>query len=407
MVIERAASSKDPWAPIGRVICHVTTQCNLACGYCSAAAPRAMGTAELMSQGTVRRIAESVFARTRRREVSWIFFGGEPLLAPVVWFRRAMESVRREAGRYGVPVSFGLQTNGTLIDREVADFCLEAGLRPSVTLDGPPHLHDRLRQDAARTLAGIGCLMERGIRPTILTVIGPHNARRIDEVADFLLAHGLWRCKFNLFHLAGRAGTHCQLCPEDVAEARWRILQRMLGGDDLYDVNTVRWMRLLAHCGASRPDEGIACGAARCGAGVCHVAVTPDGSIYPCDRSVGAPEWRLGHVDEVLPDEEQLRRVEAFHRSRADGPNCGRCVAARICYHCCTAYRATRENVTSLCRAHRLLWAEVAAERERIADWLARAPGTRDSRGGRAAPRVKIGELRKGGDASQAQVVPI
>jgi uncharacterized protein len=324
----------------------------------------------------LRIAADFIFSRTRAPQAGWIFFGGEPLLAPIPWFRRAREEVLAAGGRHGVEVSFGMQTNATLISEEVADYLAEVHIRPSVSLDGPPHLHDLMREGARRTLAGIQRLKERDLTPTVLVVLGPHNVERIDEVIDFLLSNELWRTKFNIFQSAGRGRLFRAVEPRLLAEARLRLVERMLDDDGLYDVNTARMMHLLVHSGEARPDDFRGCGAPHCGGGIRHVAVDPKGRIFPCDRCQTESLAELGSILEPPPDYQIRRRVSAFHSSREMGRRCRECPARRICHACCTAYRHLRDDREALCRAHLLLLPMLEPLRGRIDQWIRIHPKT-------------------------------
>jgi uncharacterized protein len=358
---------------VGLVICHVTEQCNLRCRYCSASAPAYGTTPQVMPLDTVRAAAATLFRATRRRSVAWIFFGGEPLLSPMSWYRRAYPEIQRAAAEHGIELRFGMQTNATLVTEEVADFLREVGLRPSVSLDGPPAIHNLMREGAEQTLAGIARLAERGLEPTILVVLGPHNIERVDELVDFFVRRGLKRVKFNIYQCAGRAGAWGQIDPHRLAQARLRLLDLTLAGQIL-DVNVARLMHLVARGRRSRPDDYRGCGAPHCGAGIRHVAVGPDGRLFPCDRCQAAELGELGSVHEPVCERELGRRIADFHGRRELPRDCRDCPAQPLCHSCCTAYRDSRQDVDVLCAASRLLWAAVRQRRAHIGAWVRQHP---------------------------------
>jgi uncharacterized protein len=88
----------------------VTDDCNLRCRYCYA---RGGEKKEYMSWETAGKAVDYVAARSRSFKIQ--FSGGEPLLNfPLV--KRVIEYVKMRWGS----ATFQLQTNGTLIDRAVA-----------------------------------------------------------------------------------------------------------------------------------------------------------------------------------------------------------------------------------------------------------------------------------------------
>jgi uncharacterized protein len=74
--------------------------------------------------------------------------GGEPFLAGREWFRSALEILRR-AGGDSVKFAFLTQTNGTLLDEEWAAFCDSENITIGISIDGPKHIHDKMRVNFA------------------------------------------------------------------------------------------------------------------------------------------------------------------------------------------------------------------------------------------------------------------
>jgi Fe-coproporphyrin III synthase len=86
----------------------------------------------------------------------WLYLtGGEPLLYP--HFTQVVEAARERR------LTVHLQTNGTLLKR-VADFLVDSGVTAvTVSIDGPPAIHDRIRDQQGafqRIAAGLEALLE-------------------------------------------------------------------------------------------------------------------------------------------------------------------------------------------------------------------------------------------------------
>jgi uncharacterized protein len=81
----------------------------------------------------------------RGQPVRLSFYGGEPLLS--LDLIRAISLPLREASRkQGVPFSFSLVTNGTLLNRACAEELVTLGLSGAkITIDGPAELHNQSR----------------------------------------------------------------------------------------------------------------------------------------------------------------------------------------------------------------------------------------------------------------------
>lgn len=123
------------------IVAVMTRRCNLACPYCfeggqAPAGDMAEETADLL----VAMIGREYFAKGWRVDLD--FYGGEPLLRPDL-IRRIAAPLKAAGGGlfHGHLVS-----NGTLLDRTVMTKLAELGIESvKVTLDGPPHVHDRYR----------------------------------------------------------------------------------------------------------------------------------------------------------------------------------------------------------------------------------------------------------------------
>src|SRR4029453_14545447 len=79
-------------------------------------------------------------------------------------------------------IARGVTTNAILIDEEGAGILNAYGVEVSVSLDGPPDIHDRYRVDFkgrgthADTLRGIACLRAAGVEPGLISVCNPSPA---------------------------------------------------------------------------------------------------------------------------------------------------------------------------------------------------------------------------------------
>ncbi len=132
--------------------------CNLACRYCFEGNRKGRF---YMSQEIADEFVNFVRARitsqrlsmeTRRQkgggfidEVFITFYGGEPLLSRKLIVHTARK-LKTLAGRLGKAFSFALQTNGTLLTKEVVQELRPLGLAEAyVTVDGPRENHDAFR----------------------------------------------------------------------------------------------------------------------------------------------------------------------------------------------------------------------------------------------------------------------
>jgi sulfatase maturation enzyme AslB (radical SAM superfamily) len=112
----------------------LTAGCNLSCAYCFENA-RSGGR---MDWDVFRPTLDLALASSRPR-VEVLFYGGEPLLEfPAI--RRGVEYVRRSPR--GRKISFGISTNGLLLDREASAFFERHEVGLQLSFDGVPPAQD-------------------------------------------------------------------------------------------------------------------------------------------------------------------------------------------------------------------------------------------------------------------------
>jgi len=115
--------------------------CNLACDYCymyEMADQTWRRKPKVMSDETidmaVRRIAEYI-REHELQSLSIVFHGGEPFLAGMAKIRRFIEGLNEAASEY-CDITYGIQSNGTLITEEILDECVQLKLTIGLSLDG-------------------------------------------------------------------------------------------------------------------------------------------------------------------------------------------------------------------------------------------------------------------------------
>ena len=135
--------------PIHLLVKPVSGRCNMRCTYCfytDEVEKRDCGLLENMSMETLEEIlkktlkfSEDVFSIT--------FQGGEPTLAGLDFYRKAIEYTNRWNVNQ-CRVDCALQTNGYILTKEWAEFFADNQFTIGVSLDGYQELHDRYRKNA-------------------------------------------------------------------------------------------------------------------------------------------------------------------------------------------------------------------------------------------------------------------
>ena len=168
--------------------------CNLDCTYCF------FLSKEMLYPGSRFRMADDLLetyleqlidAHAHAPEVVVAWQGGEPTMMGLEFFRRSVELAQKHRLPHQRLV-YTIQTNGTLIDHEWAEFFKENDVLVGLSIDGPREIHDAYRVDKGgkgsfdRVMAGLSVLRRHGVEWNALTTIHTANQSRGREVYRFL-----------------------------------------------------------------------------------------------------------------------------------------------------------------------------------------------------------------------------
>lgn len=256
--------------------------CNFACPYCY---EKPLGRAGAMGEATAERLCAFLLGRLRpgKSLLTVDFYGGEPLLyLPLL--RRIAGALQAGAAARGAHFRFTLVTNGSLLTRRTVDSLGPLGLASAkVTLDGPPHVHDRSRplrsgrgsfQAILRNLKEVAGIVPLGVGANYTA----EAWRELPRLLDRLAAEGLGPERIARVHFAPVMQTGaCAGCatpsepwlPEAATVLRGEALRRGYRVPplaptpcmvDLDDAFAVGWDGRLWKCPGLVGREGFACG---------------------------------------------------------------------------------------------------------------------------------------------------
>jgi uncharacterized protein len=132
---------------------------------------------------------------TTESVVTFSWHGGEPLLAGIEFFRKAVILQRNHKPNDKIILN-GIQTNGTLIDAEWCRFFAENGFIVGISIDGPAEYHNicRRTKDDRPTwqdvMQGFRLLINHGLVPEVLCVVNSENVRQPEMIYDFCKQSG-------------------------------------------------------------------------------------------------------------------------------------------------------------------------------------------------------------------------
>lgn len=360
--------------------------CGLRCRYCfyhDETAKREQASYGIMEEAVLEAVIQRALA-SATQSCTFSFQGGEPTLAGLVFFRRAVE-LARQYNKNRVQVCFSLQTNGMDLTPAWADFLAENRFLVGLSLDGVKETHDANRVTPQgegtfqRVLRAAQLLESHGAAFNILTVVNRQTAPQVERIYRFYQRSRLGYLQFIpcLDPLGEAPGEQeYSLSPQEYGRFLCRLFDLWYQDAVGQRAPSIRQFENYIEMLLGFPPE--ACGMA----GVCgmqHV-VEADGSVYPCDF-YALDGYRLGNLctDSL---EEINRRREALgfvQQSRAVHRACRDCLHFPLCRGGCRRYRPVEADGSlgrnTLCPGYREFFAYAAPRLKELALLAARGLG--------------------------------
>ena len=171
-------------APFVLMIKPVGSRCNLTCQYCYYLKTAAQFSDDLSSPMADETLEKAICQAVEAGPgpvISFVWHGGEPTLAGLGFFRKAIDLQRRYLPA-GWSFWNSLQTNGVLLDEDWCKFLAENKFDVGLSLDGTARLHDHVRKDMGgngsfgRAVQAVRRLQAQGIQPDILCTVNSATA---------------------------------------------------------------------------------------------------------------------------------------------------------------------------------------------------------------------------------------
>ena len=324
--------------------------CNMRCSYCYY-----LGTDSLSLTPELRVMPDELLDKFVREYiedsagpvVSFTWHGGEPTLAGIDFFRRAVQ-LQKKYLPAGWECWNNLQTNGLLLNNEWCSFLSENRFDVGLSIDGSRFVHDKYRLDAAgkgtfeRVTATVERLLKNGVRPDLLCTVTSDAAQRPLEVYRGLRDMNTGWIQFIPIVRWKDDGTVTEdsVTPEGYGRFLCDIFDQWI----MHDLDRTQ-VQLFAET-ASVLNGGVP--------GLCWMApecgrvliLEKDGNIYSCDHFVDK-EHLLGNLstdrfDEVLELPEQIEFGKNKKETLTD--QCRRCQWLPMCGGGCPKDRYLRSK---------------------------------------------------------------
>ncbi|MFC1678591.1 radical SAM protein [Elusimicrobiota bacterium] len=284
---------------------HVTDVCNLRCKYCYVDFKHAL---EDMSLESIRRvITEARECGTERISLE----GGEPLARKDIG--DIVDIIRN------LNIECNINTNGYFIPRRIES--LRRVNVFSISIDGPPAVHDGLRGKGSyeSALKGARVASENGIKLHFSSVLTRYNREHVGFMLDLAREYGAEWVPNSLFFMAGHrideAEAEYQIEDEDYKRLIQEIIDlKAAGAPIVWSNQTLRYVHdwpmtyFESNMFESAMDSDNGFNPLRCYAGRFFLVMQTNGDLYPCDPLLGYGE---GHPPNAL----ELGFREAMRRT--------------------------------------------------------------------------------------------
>lgn len=290
----------------------VGSLCNLECSYCYYLDKASLYDHHQpkMSPGLLEEYIKQYLDANEVQEITFCWHGGEPLLAGIDYYRRAISIQNKYRSQKKIINT--IQTNGILVNDEWCDFFLRNNFLVGVSLDGPEDIHDKFRRDKKgeptfnRALKAVRLMAEKGVEYNILCTVNSMSEGRGAEVYLFLrsvtrfiqflpvLEHVARKDDTGKMHIVSPDAEGSEPAPWSVSAQGFGrfmidVFNQWVTNDvgrvfvQLFDSTLARW------CGL---DPGLCSMNETCGEAL---VVEHNGDVYSCDHFV-YPEYKLGNI---------------------------------------------------------------------------------------------------------------
>lgn len=377
-------STINPFArPLYVMLKPAGSLCNLRCKYCYYLEKNNLyqdQKSHVISDQMLEKFIKEYIESQTTPDVLFCWHGGETLMRPISFYRKALELQRAYAR--GRRIDNSIQTNATLLTDEWCEFFRENNFLVGVSIDGPQEFHDEYRRTATgkptfhKVMQGIRLLNKHGVEWNALAVVNDFNADYPLDFYHFFKEIGCHYIQFTPIverkiirndglSLAPGMEEGGELIDFSVTPEQWgnflcTIFDEWVRNDvgqyyiQIFDATLANWVGV---------QPGLCTLAKECG----HAGVMEfNGDVYSCDHFV-YPEHLLGNIqNKTITEMMYGEKQKAFSRLKHDclPQQCRECQWQFACHGECPKNRFVRDKygnpgLNYLCKGYRQFFEHV------------------------------------------------
>lgn len=325
--------------PVVKALClHIAHDCNMKCKYCFAEEGEYHGKRELMSLEVGKKAIDFLIKSSgARKNLEVDFFGGEPLLnfdvvKGIVEYARSIEKQHNKNFR------FTITTNGLLLNDEIQQYINENMHNVVLSIDGRKEVHDRMRpraggQGTYDTIIPKFQKLADSRSQTDYYVRGTFTKYNLDFSQDVLHLADLGFKQISVEPVVTDEKEPYAIHEEDLPKIydeyeklALEIIERRRKG---------QWFNFFHFMIDLTGGPCVIKRMVGCGSGTEYLSVTPTGELYPCHQFVGMEQFKMGHVDTGIVNDNIRRDFEGCNVYTK--PECRKCWARFYCSGGCVA----------------------------------------------------------------------
>lgn len=315
--------------------------CNLRCGYCFYNG-KDQQRMTIMHPELLEKFIRQ-YLELFNGDVTFIWHGGEPLMAGINFFRRLVALQNKHSAKREVKNC--IQTNATLIGTKWAQFFEQNHFGVGVSIDGRRDCHDRFRLSGHdtgtfdRAMLGVKALQAHGLRPGVIQTLTTSNLPFTKSNFDFFYNDmGARSWSTNIFK--DLAGSNQRMAKENVSNEesseffREQLDLWLSANNPLLRIREIEnfisptFSRKAPSCQFNGSCTGYFC-------------LNYDGKVYPCDRLSDDPRFLLGDLSQqnladILNGEARLTYAREVNKVDQE---CAKCRWLSFCNNGCTGHR--------------------------------------------------------------------